>query len=114
MKRTVLWALGALNVILLASLLAPFFGQNEAMAQRAGGGGRRPELMMIPGDPIGSGGSGVVYLIDTANRRLGVISLNQKGTGLDSLAPEDLDRVFADRDAGNGGNPKGGKVKPKP
>ena len=110
MKRTVLWALGALNVILLASLLAPFFSQNEALAQR-GGGGRRPEIMMIPGDPIGSGGSGVVYLVDTANRRLGVVSLNQKGTGLDSLAPEDLDRIFADRDAGNAGpaNPKGRK-----
>ena len=110
MKRTVLWALGALNVLLLASLLAPFFSQNQALAQRAGGGGRRPEILMVPGDPIGGGNSGVVYLIDTANRQLGVVSLNQKGNGLDSLAPEDLDRIFADRNAGGAANnPKGRK-----
>ena len=105
MKRTVFWALAALNVVLLAALIAPFVRDNAAMAQR-GGGGRRPEIMMIPGEIIG-GNSAVVYLVDTNNRRLGAVSLNQRATGLDVLEPQLLDRVFNDRamdePAGNGG-----------
>ena len=107
MKRSVFWALVVLNVVLLAGLIAPYLRSNEAMAQRAGGG-RRPELMMIPGQQIGGGASDIVYLIDTANRRVGAVSLNQKGNGLDSLAPADLDRIFDDRAAG-GADDKGGK-----
>ena len=95
MKRTMLWALAALNLILIAALLAPYVRPSEALAQR-GGGGRRPELMMIPGEVVG-GNSAVVYLVDTANRRLGAISLNAKGNGLDALAPQDLSRVFDER-----------------
>src|SRR5687768_2219866 len=110
MKRTVLWALGALNVLLLASLLSPYFGENQAMAQRAGGGGgRRPDLMLIPGEIIG-GNSAVVYLIDTNNRQLAAITLNQRGNGIDAMPVEDLDRNFADRAVpAPGGNPKGGR-----
>jgi hypothetical protein len=104
MKRTILWALGALNLVLLAALLAPYVRQNEAMAQRAGGG-RRPELMMIPGEVVG-GNSAVVYLVDTANRRLGAISLNNKGNGLDAMSPQDLDRVFSDRGAAPADEPR--------
>ena len=104
MKRTVFWALVVLNVILLAGLIAPYFQSNEAMAQRAGGG-RRPELLMIPGEVIG-GNNAVVYLVDTANRRLGAVSLNQRGNGLDALDPQDLDRIFDDR-AAPGGAGKG-------
>ena len=97
MKRTVFWALAALNLILLAALLAPYLRSSEAVAQRAGAG-RRPELMMIPGEVVG-GNSAVVYLVDTANRRLGAISLNAKGNGLDAMAPQDLDRIYTDRAA---------------
>ena len=96
MKRTILWALGALNLILIAALLAPYVRPSEALAQRGGGAGRRPELMMIPGEVVG-GSSAVVYLVDTANRRLGAISLNAKGNGLDALAPQDLSRVYDER-----------------
>jgi hypothetical protein len=104
MKRTVFWGLLALNVILLAALLAPYMKGNDALAQpRGGAGGRRPELLMIPGEVTGQA-SHVVYLVDTANRRLGAIALNQRGNGLDSLAPQDLDRIFEDR----GGAVRGG------
>lgn len=103
MKRTVFWALIVLNVVLLAGLIAPYMHSGEAMAQRAGGGGgRRPDLLMVPGQQIGGGNSDLVYLIDTANRRLGAVSLNQKGNGLDSFAPADLERIFEDRAAGGG------------
>ena len=97
MKRTIFWALVAINVLLLAALVAPYMRSNSALAQRAGGG-RRPELMMIPAQPVGGGSSDIVYLVDTANRRLGAIALNSRGNGLDSLAPQPLDRVFEERE----------------
>jgi hypothetical protein len=97
MKRTVFWALVALNVVLLAALIAPYVQGNTAMAQR-GGGGRRPELLMIPGEIIG-GNSAVVYLVDTANRQLGAVTLNNRGNGIDAVAPENLNRIFEERDA---------------
>jgi hypothetical protein len=108
MKRTVFWALVALNVVLLATLLAPYIKGNQAMAQRAGAN-RRPELLMIPGQQIAGGNADVVYLVDTANRRLGAVSLNQKGNGLDSMAPQLLDRVFEDRALDGGRNAPGGR-----
>jgi hypothetical protein len=109
MKRTVFWSLVVINVVLLAALVAPYIKSNSAMAQRAGGG-RRPELMMIPASPVGGGNSDIVYLVDTQNRQLGAIALNSRGNGLDSLAPQDLNRVFEDREVGAGpGGAKGGR-----
>ena len=108
MKKTVFWALLALNVVLLAGLIAPYFRDNQAMAQRAPAA-RRPDLMLIPGEIIG-GNSSVVYLVDTNNRRLGAVSLNQRGNGLDSLAPQPLDRVFEER-AMDGPDDKGGRIR---
>lgn len=104
MKKTVFWTLVALNAVLLAALLAPYMKSSEALAQRSGG--RRPELLMIPGEVIG-GNSAVVYLVDTANRRLGAVTLGQGGKGLDSLAPQDLDRIYNDREV----PPAGGRGK---
>ncbi|HTK76514.1 MAG TPA: hypothetical protein VL371_14710 [Gemmataceae bacterium] len=111
MKRTLLWALVAINVVLLAALVMPYVNGNTAMAQRAAaGGGRRPEVMLIPGEQPG-GSSAVVYLVDTANRRLAAVSLNNKGNGLDVLPPQDLERVFNDRAAPAGG-PNNGRGAP--
>lgn len=108
MKRTLFWALVAINVVLLAALVMPYIQGNTAMAQRAGAGnGRRPEIMMIPGQAIGNGSNDIVYLVDTANRRLAAVSLNQKGNGLDTLSPQDLERAFNDRSAPA---PKDGKT----
>jgi hypothetical protein len=94
MKKTLFWALLALNVVLLVGLIAPYVGSNAAMAQRAGGGGRRPDILMVPGQQLGGGSSDVVYLIDSANRQMAAISLNNKGNGLDTIGPQSLDRVF--------------------
>ena len=107
MKKTIFWALLALNVVLLAGLVAPYVHDNQAMAQRAAAG-RRPDLMLLPGEIIG-GNSAVVYLVDTNNRRLGAISLNQRGTGLDVLNPQSLDRVFDDRAMDNADEKAGGR-----
>jgi hypothetical protein len=86
----------------------PYVKGNTAMAQRAGAG-RRPELMMIPGQQVGGGANDVVYLIDTANRQVAAIALNQKGNGLDTVPPQDLERVFNDRAAPAGG-PNNGRT----
>ncbi len=103
MKKTALWALAALNVVLLAALAAPYIRGNPAMAQRGdGGGGKRPEIMMIPGEVIG-GNSAVVYLIDTNNQRLGAMTLNVRGNGIQGVPPQDLNRIF-DADGGRPAN----------
>lgn len=107
MKRTIFWALVALNAVLLAALIAPHMTGNPAMAQREGGGGRRPELMMIPGE-VSGGNNAVVYLIDTANRRLGAVTLNVRGNGIQGVAPQDLERIFEERAAGGAGGGGGG------
>jgi hypothetical protein len=106
MKRTIFWALVALNVVLLAALLMPYVAGNHAMAQRAGGGGnKRTELVMIPGE-VNGGNSAVVYLIDTNNRQLGAVTIDNRGTGLVGVAPENLDRIF-DGGGARPGNKRG-------
>ena len=111
MKRTLLWALVAINLVLLAALVMPYVKGNTAMAQRAGAAanGRRPELMMVPGQQVGNGANDIVYLVDTANRQVAAVALNQKGNGLDTVAPQDLERVFNDRAAPAGG-PNNGRT----
>ena len=91
MKTKIMWALVALNVLLLALLLSPFGKQNTATAQVAGG--RPAEYMMIPGDVIG-GNSTLVYIIDTSNQSLSAMSLDQNGKSIDTMPPIDLKRIF--------------------
>lgn len=89
MKSKVIWALVALNALLLVALVAPF-GRTPAHAQPAA---RPSEYLMIPGEVIG-GSSAVVYIIDEEKRQLSAMALDQNGRGVDGMAPIDLDRVF--------------------
>jgi hypothetical protein len=91
MKSIVIWALVALNGVLLAELVSNYIGHNTAMAAR----GRRPDIVMIPGRIIG-GNSSVVYIIDSANRRLGAVALDNTGKALSGLPPQELERIFED------------------
>jgi hypothetical protein len=109
MKNTVFWALLVINALLLAMLVSPHIRGNDAMAQRGGGGARRPDVMMIPGDAV-SQSSAIVYLIDTKNQQLAAITLNGNGNGIDSLEPQPLDRVFEDRGGGEAPKTKTGKA----
>ena len=90
MKTKVLWALVALNVLLLALFVSPYGKPSTATANV---GGRPSEYIMIPGEVIG-GNSAVVYVIDTSNQQLAAMSLDQRGQGIDSMQPIDLNRVF--------------------
>ena len=90
MKTKVMWALVALNVLLLVGLFVPLGRSNVARAQ---GAGRPSEYLMIPGEVIG-GNSAVIYVVDEEKQQLSAMSLDQKGNGIDSMQPIDLQRVF--------------------
>ena len=92
MKSTAVWALAALNMLLLAHLVLPRLFA-PAPAHAAGGG--RVDLIMLPGEVIG-GNSAVVYLIDTRNRKLGAVSLDNDNKRIMGLKPLEMERAFAD------------------
>src|SRR5688500_1388941 len=103
MKTKVLWALVALNVTLMAALMARVGGENSAVAQAS----RRPSnYLMIPGETA-PGAAGVIYLLDTTTGTLGAMSYDDARKELSSMPPIDLDRVF---EAGGGiGTGRGGQ-----
>jgi len=101
MKTKVMWALIALNVLLLVGLVAPFGFNRTAHAQAAAAAGRPSEYMMISGDVIG-GNSQLIYIIDEENQQLSAMTLDQNGRTLDFMPPIDLKRVFIAGAAGAG------------
>jgi len=103
MKSKVLWTLVMLNVVLLVTFALQMMGNNPAMAQPAA---RRPgEYLMIPGLVSGQPSS-FVYVLDTTNGLLGVMTLNARKK-LEGMKPVDLGRVFERAAAvGNGGKKK--------
>jgi hypothetical protein len=105
MKRRILWALVALNVLLAVTLAARLTGENRAVAQ----GVRRPaDYIMIPGEVTG-GSSAVVYIIDTSNGLLGAMTFDDSSKQLNTMPPIDLARVF---DLGGGQPARGTQVAP--
>lgn len=97
MKTKVLWALVALNVLLLAALVSGVPGFGRSNLAHAQGAPRPGEYIMISGEVQG-GTAGVVYMIDETNRLLSARSFD--GRQFQDMAPIDLDRVF---------NPGGGR-----
>jgi hypothetical protein len=101
MKSTLLWALVALNALLLAGVVGRFVKPSSAMAQAA----RRPsDYIMIPGEIAGISGA-VVFIIDTGNGQLGGMTYDDANKRIDAMPPIDLARVF---EAGAGGVGAGG------
>ena len=90
MKTKVIWALVALNVLLLGTLAVNRSNTADAQAAAAA---RPSEYLMIPGEVIG-GNSAVVWVVDEENRQLSAVALDQNGKGLDAMTPIPLDRVF--------------------
>jgi len=110
MKRRILWALVALNVLLVVTLAARLTGEGTALGQAAGGAGvRRPaDYIMIPGE-VNGGSSAVVYMIDTSNGLLGAMTYDDSNRALNTMPPIDLSRVF---EVGGGPAPRGTQVAP--
>jgi len=102
MKSTLLWALVALNAVLLLSFLDRVSKDNTAAAQPAGGNGaanmpggsRRPgDYLMIPGEVTG-GPTGLVYIIDTSNGLLGAMTYDDSSQKLFAMPFIDLQKQF--------------------
>ena len=107
MKRRILWALVAFNVLLAASLAMRFTHDSTAVAQV-----RRPaDYILIPGE-VSGGATAVVYMIDTTNGWLGAMAYDDAARVLNTMPPLDLGRVFETGPAGAGRVPAGGAVNP--
>ena len=90
MKSKVLWALVALNTVLLAALFLP---RATPTAHAAGAPARPGEYIMVPGQVVG-GNSEVIYILDETNRMLTARVYDQNAKGFSDMTPIPLDRVF--------------------
>jgi hypothetical protein len=91
MKNILLWALVALNAVLLASFLGRLPG-NSAVAQPRMAVG---SYLAVPGEVVGGGAGAVVYVFDTRNFIL--TAVQQTPRGVDVMAPLDLSQQFGRR-----------------
>lgn len=91
MKQTVIWVLVAANLALAATLTIRGVRSNTAEAQVGARTGDPGKFVMIPADS--QLGVGLVFVLDTANRRLGAIAPDNqdKMAGMATVA---LDPVF--------------------
>jgi hypothetical protein len=90
MRSKLVWALVALNAVLLACLLAQWLRPNAAMAQAAP---RPSDYVLIPGMVQGSAKQ-VIYMLDTQNGWLSARTLSN-GKMVD-MRPMNLNRIFSD------------------
>jgi hypothetical protein len=89
MKSTAVWALGALNILLLVLLVARTTGENAAFAQV----GRPGDYLMIPGTVIG-GNNAVVYVLDQTSHQLTAMSYDDSMKRMDTMPPINVDRAL--------------------
>ena len=94
MKTKVLWALVALNVLLLAGLLSPL-GHSAAQAQQGPAAHAGDHFLMISGEVNGAP-SALLYLVDENTNQLSARLYidNPRGGTFNDMAPIDLSRVF--------------------
>ena len=93
LRSTLVWALVALNVLLMAALVGRWMKPTTAMAQAAG----PSDYIMVPAEVVGGNGA-LVYIVDTRRGQLSAMGLENNRLG--SMAPLDLNRVFK-QGAGN-------------
>ena len=98
LKSKPLWALVALNALLLAVLVGRWMKPTTAMAQ---GANRAGDYLIVPAEVVGGNGA-IVYIVDTTRGQLSAMGL--ENNRLASMAPIDLNRVFEAR----GGNRRAG------
>ena len=96
MKSRLVWALVALNVVLVATLVTRWMKPQTAMAQAA----RPGDYIMVPAEVVG-GSSTLIFVIDTSNNQLSGMAFDQNQ--LVALPPLDLTRVFNERAVGGAG-----------
>ena len=96
MKSTAVWALSALNILLLVLLIARTTGGGVAMGQA----GRPGDYLMIPGQVIG-GNNAVVYVLDQASHQLTAMSYDDSMKTMSTMAPINIDRAMGGGRRGN-------------
>jgi hypothetical protein len=89
MKSKALWALVALNILLLAALVWPRTSNTAHAAAPA----RPGDYILVPGQVQG-GNSEVIYILDESNRQLSARVWDMNAKGFSDMAPLPLDRVF--------------------
>jgi hypothetical protein len=94
MRSKALWALVALNAVLLAFLVAQWLKPNAAMAQAQLA--RPSDYVLIPGTVQGNPAQ-IVYMIDTQNGWLSARSFS--GQLMIDMPPIDLNRLFSQQPA---------------
>jgi hypothetical protein len=99
MRSRLVWALVALNVVLLTCLVGQWVRPNAAVAQVAGAAPRVSDYILIPGSIQGCP-SQLIYMIDTQNGLLSARLFD--GQVFQDMPPIQLSRVF-----GNGGPNQG-------
>src|SRR4051812_21193085 len=92
MKSTAVWALAALNVLLLVLLATHGTRGNSAIAQNTG---RPGDYLMIPGEVVG-GTDAVVYIIDQSSHQISAMSYDDSMRRLATMPALNLDRVFGE------------------
>jgi hypothetical protein len=90
MKSTVLWALVGLNAVLLFLFAGSFNRLSPAQAQVH----RPADYLLIPGE-ISGGSTGLVYIIDSTNGRLGAMAYDESSRILQIMPEIDLTRVYS-------------------
>jgi hypothetical protein len=95
MKTKVLWALIALNVLLVAGLLSPL-GHSAAQAQAQGPAARAGDHFLMVSGEVNGAPSALVYLVDENTNQLSARLYidNPQGGTFNDMQPLDLSRVF--------------------
>jgi hypothetical protein len=93
MKTTAIWALVALNALLLSGLAYKHLPENYANAQARG---RPGDYMMIPVDFTGAR-SGVVVILDAATNEMSALMVDENRAAIGAQQPIKLQEVFNNR-----------------
>lgn len=99
MRSNVVWALVALNALLMVCLMGQWLKPNAAGAQVAG---RPSDYIIVPGT-VQASPAQVIYMVDTQNAMLSARQFD--GKRFIDMPPLDLRRVFNQA----AGNPPGGR-----
>jgi len=96
MKTKVLWALIALNILLLAGLLSPL-GHSAARAQLQGPAAQRGDHFLMVSGEVNGLPSSLLYIVDENTNQLSGRLYVDSGRGgeFNDMPPISLDRVFA-------------------
>lgn len=96
MKTTAIWALVALNALLIAGLAYKYLPENYANAQARGG--RPGDYLMIPVDFNGAK-SGVVVIVDAATNEMSALMCDDSAARptLAAQQPIKLQEIFDGR-----------------